>query len=522
MSVTCVIPARGNSVSVNRKAMQLLDGVPLVIRAAELANKIRQVTRVVVSTEDPEIASACRLRGVEVLDREPRLSAPNVPLAEVLADAARFVTTDTILLLQPTCPLLDADALSESIAQFELARASGVHAAYLVVPDPHQFWQDGRRVTPHVNRQLVDASDKCPYRETGVRIVTRAHAMGGGGREGVIELDPDGTALDVDSYDDLALAEAALRRRHVAIQCVASPELGTGHLFRCLRIADALRRYHRVTLDVVDYRAPWVEKLVRSRGLASNEGSGRFPDLLILDTLDLYDSRIAAALQNETPVIALENESEMALRHATVVVNELVAPSVIPVSHSHLNGPKFAVLREEFARLPILPIRQCVKRVLVTYGGSDPANLAQRAANLNVLRDPDIEVRVVQGPAAKKRPKLRDNCVLIEGAQMAEEMCLADLILTSKGRTQYEAAACGTPTLTVAANEREARHYGCPGQVHLGLHAGLGTESFNQAVGRVISSPELRDEMATTARAQVDGLGVERIVWLVNGALRGL
>lgn len=517
MSVTAVIPARGGSLGVNRKAMQLVDGVPLVYRAVKLARQVKGVDRVLVTTDSSEVASYCRLRGVEVLDRPAHLAEGSVPLDRVLKHVvASGVSSEIILLLQPTSPLLSPLDLGDAVEQFTQVSESGVGAAYLVYPSPHQYWQDGRRVTPHVNRQQLDP-DKMLYRETGARLVTRQHALFGGGTVGVIELGDEASCLDVDSYDDLALVDRHLSKRWVALACVASPELGTGHLYRCLRLADRLRRDHYVTLEVVDYRAKWVDDLLASRGQFPPPETGRWPDLLILDTLDLYDSRIITALQHEVPVVSLENESSVAAKHATAVVNELAAPS--PQYANQMFGPRFAVLREEFTDLPSKEAPEEVKRVLLTFGGSDPAHLSARVGNL--LHDAP-EVRVIQGPAATVGPQIREGLVSLANPHMAEEMHRADLIITSRGRTQYEAAASGTPTITIAANERETRHHGTPGQLHLGLHASLTDSQIQEAVHRVVSSRALRDEMATTAKAQVDGRGVERLVWLVEGILRGL
>lgn len=519
MSVLVVIPARGGSVGVNRKAMQLVGGEPLVVRAARIASGLQ--AKVVVSTEDPEIRSLCLLRGIAVLQRPEELAAPIMPLSGTIRHAAEaFPQHDTVLVLQPTVPLVTTQDLKELLDGF---RASSLSAAYAVVADPHQFWKAGSRLTPHVNRQALEQDyDRCLYRETGIRVMTRAHALTGQGTTGVVELDSPALGLDIDTYADLNQAEAQLSRKRVSIRCIADPRTGTGHLFRCLRLADALRRSHDVDLDVLDISGGWIDKLLLSRNLLHRKSDARAPDLLILDALDQYDSQIIGALQYGTPTVVLENDSPTALRHATLVINELLPQSIIPQSPNVLAGPSYAVLREEFVALPHREYNPCLKKVVVSFGGSDPANLAQRAANLQVLRDPDIEVRVIQGPAALQTPKVRENTRLIYEAHMAEEFYGADLVITSQGRTQYEAAACGAPIITIAANEREARHARVPGALHLGLHAQVTGAALNEAVARTVSTRGLREEMGTTAKQAVDGRGVERICWAVDGILRGL
>lgn len=515
MSVTIVIPARGGSVTVNRKALQLLDGTPLVMHAVALAGLIAGA-RVVVTTEDREIASLCRLRNVEVLDRPLELSHGDVPLAEVLQHAAQNLPGETFVLLQPTVPLLRWRNLELAIEEFQRARAAGVEAAYLVAPDPHQYWQGGRRITPFVNRQRLEFDPKVLYKETGIRICSRSYALTGVGAAGVIELDPGVENLDIDTYEDLNLAEAYLRRKLIVLKCVVSKEYGTGHLFRCLRIAEHLRRNHDVVVRPIVVWDEWARRLLESRGLSSlpKEREGQAPDLVIFDTLDLADDNLLGCIGDGIPVIALETESAVAHKHAQAIINELAPPAA-------MSGPRFAVLREEFLGLPWKTLSERVQRILVTFGGSDPARLADRVMRVRLMGKPH-EVRVVQGPAAEPVSNVPTWATAVSGANMAEEMVNADLIITSKGRTQYEAAVCGTPTITIAANEREARHYGCPGQVHLGLHATVSDAMIYDTVQNVARDWNLRKEMALTAASQVDGLGVERISWLVEGILRGL
>ena len=64
---------------------------------------------------------------------------------------------------------------------------------------------------------------------------------------------------------------------------------------------------------------------------------------------------------------------------------------------------------------------------------------------------------------------------------MAEVMLSADFAITSNGRTVYELAALGIPTITIAQNERETTHlfsYMCNGIVYLGLYSSIKNKKF--------------------------------------------
>ena len=63
-------------------------------------------------------------------------------------------------------------------------------------------------------------------------------------------------------------------------------------------------------------------------------------------------------------------------------------------------GPEYATLRSEFQSLPQKPIRERAERILITFGGTDPAGLARRCAHLLSSDLPEVEVCVVPAPGA--------------------------------------------------------------------------------------------------------------------------
>lgn len=82
-----VIPARGGSVRVPRKNIRLLNGKPLLAYAIEAAKRSRTVDRVVISTDDPEIADVALQFGAEVPFYRPASISGDVPTEEVVIHA---------------------------------------------------------------------------------------------------------------------------------------------------------------------------------------------------------------------------------------------------------------------------------------------------------------------------------------------------------------------------------------------------------------------------------------------------
>ena len=72
--ILAIIPARGGSKGIPRKNLQLVGGKPLLVHSIGHAWNAREITRVVVSTDDPEIAEVARTNGAEVVFRPANIS----------------------------------------------------------------------------------------------------------------------------------------------------------------------------------------------------------------------------------------------------------------------------------------------------------------------------------------------------------------------------------------------------------------------------------------------------------------
>lgn len=113
MKILAVITARGGSKGVERKNVRVLNGKPLIIHTIDCALSASNLLyKVIVSTEDAEIADLSVKAGVEVPFLRPaELAADDTPTLPVLTHAVRFVeesdnvSLDWVLVLQPTSPL---------------------------------------------------------------------------------------------------------------------------------------------------------------------------------------------------------------------------------------------------------------------------------------------------------------------------------------------------------------------------------------------------------------------------------
>lgn len=139
MRVVGLIPARGGSKGVPRKNIRLLCGKPLLSYTAEAALRSGVLDRVVLSTEDEEIARTGRECGLDVpFVRPADLARDNTPTVPVVQHALQWLQDhgerfDAVCLLQPTNPFRRAEDIAGCLSLLE---TSGADAVVTVLPVP--------------------------------------------------------------------------------------------------------------------------------------------------------------------------------------------------------------------------------------------------------------------------------------------------------------------------------------------------------------------------------------------------
>jgi len=122
--VLAIIPARGGSKGIPRKNIRLLAGKPLIAYSIETALKSRYIDRIIVSTEDEEIAKIAKIYGAEVIKRPKELARDETPTIDAVKHVLEFLKKkenyipDIIILLQPTSPLRSVEDIDNAVELF--------------------------------------------------------------------------------------------------------------------------------------------------------------------------------------------------------------------------------------------------------------------------------------------------------------------------------------------------------------------------------------------------------------------
>lgn len=136
----------------------MLAGKPLIIWSIEAALASKTISRVLVSTDDEQIAEISRDAGAEVpFIRPAELAQDDTPDLPVCKHALQWLkdneeyTPDTVVWLRPTCPLRTADAIDEATALFLTTKADCLRSVAAV--HKHPYWMkrfDGPFLNPFI------------------------------------------------------------------------------------------------------------------------------------------------------------------------------------------------------------------------------------------------------------------------------------------------------------------------------------------------------------------------------------
>jgi CMP-N-acetylneuraminic acid synthetase len=203
----------------------------LLAYTIDAARSSRSLSRVIVSTEDQEIAELSRRLGADVPSLRPAdLASDETPMVDVVAHAlttldAQGYRADVIVLLQPTSPFRRAEHVDGVI---DLLLASNADSVVTVMQVPHQFtpasllqlrgdrlepWTTGPAVTRRQDKPVLFARNGPAVVATHSHVVLSQRTLYGPDTRGFVMSRED--SLDIDDQFDLRVAELLMASRPV-------------------------------------------------------------------------------------------------------------------------------------------------------------------------------------------------------------------------------------------------------------------------------------------------------------------
>jgi UDP-2,4-diacetamido-2,4,6-trideoxy-beta-L-altropyranose hydrolase len=333
----------------------------------------------------------------------------------------------------------------------------------------------------------------------------------------------------------------------ILIRADASVEIGTGHVMRCLALAQAWQDAGGTAEFAMAESTPAI--LGRVAGFrvssvqaaaGSTEDAGSTTEIARANRAEWivadgylfgrdYQHRIKDA---GLKLLCVDDNAEAGSFFADVVLNQnLHARESLYRERKPgarlLLGPKYALLRREFKAWQgwRREIPAEARRVLVTMGGSDALNLSEPVIRaIQLLNIPELETTVVAGGSNPHTPSLQMLAEESEGRlrlavdanNMPDLMAWADIAVSAAGSTCWEMCRLGLPAILidVAENQRPIAE----GLTRLGISIysgsadGISVEKVAADIESLLLSSECRSAMSRRGRELVDGEGSCRVV----------
>jgi UDP-2,4-diacetamido-2,4,6-trideoxy-beta-L-altropyranose hydrolase len=344
------------------------------------------------------------------------------------------------------------------------------------------------------------------------------------------------------------------RVKPLLIRADASAQIGTGHIMRCLALAQAWQDAGGHVTFLMAMEAPALESRLHSEGMevvylpvqpgstgdaiqtadfARQVGA----DWVVVDGYH-FGAGFQRAIKGSGLCLLFIDDNGHAMHYsADLVLNQNI--------HAHeglyqnrepytrlLLGTRYVLLRREFLKWRgwKREIPDVARKVLVTMGGSDPDNVTLKVIQALQQVDVDgLEARVVVGEGNQHYEELqaavRDSRVPIRLESnvmtMPKLMVWADVAVSGGGSTCWELAFMGLPSLILflADNQRliAERVDGMGAAVNLGWYEGVSRLEIAWAVKQLVRAPKTRAETSQRSQQLVDGDGVARVLMCLNG-----
>lgn len=469
-NIVAVIPARAGSKGIPNKNIRLINNKPLIYYAINNAKRSKFISEVIVTTDSIEIEIIAKQMGVCVKRRCAELCGDLVTLDAVVYDAVADKNYDYVVTMQPTSPTLKVETLDQAINYTIEKKFDTVIS---VKNSPHLSWRDenGKKV-PNYKARLNRQELPPYYVETGAFVISDRTAVTKNSRIGskidVYEVSEE-EAIDIDTFADLHYIETIMQKKKVAIYVNGNNKRGLGHIYRALELADEFYSKPDIYFDAnqtdKNIFGTTTHSLIGVNGIGEllHNLQEKQYDILINDILSTSIDYMIGVRQ-ALPYAALVNfeDDGEGIYKADLVINALYQNSELEKVKT---GEKYYIASKLFMFYEPIIIREKVEKIFISFGGADPQNYSERLLNI-ISKDKykAYEFVVVLGRAKSNIDKLMEYNknsnieVLYDISNMPEIMTGCDIGITSRGRTGYELAMLGLPSIAMAQNEREEKH----------------------------------------------------------------
>ncbi|MBU5441010.1 UDP-2,4-diacetamido-2,4,6-trideoxy-beta-L-altropyranose hydrolase [Paenibacillus sp. MSJ-34] len=338
---------------------------------------------------------------------------------------------------------------------------------------------------------------------------------------------------------------------NIVIRTDASVQIGSGHVMRCLMLAEELREVGGNIIFICREEAGNLRRFIENKGYPVKMIRHEIPhndpnfdlqkadaeatlniineidaeiDWLIVDHYSLdedWESRIRPRVNRLMVIDDLANrrhECDILLDQNFHVEPEMRYASLVPETCIKLLGPRYLLLRKEFIaeKRRLKPRDGTIRQIMIFYGGSDPTDETMKALRaVQELPLSSIQVDFIVGQANTHKNEIRRICNDVPNFHyhcqidnMAWFMAHSDLSLGAGGITMWERCYLGVPTIATVVADNQSDSTSAVAAMgalwNMGWHANVTEQHLADMINRAIRSPQELIEMSKKALHLMD------------------
>jgi UDP-2,4-diacetamido-2,4,6-trideoxy-beta-L-altropyranose hydrolase len=325
-------------------------------------------------------------------------------------------------------------------------------------------------------------------------------------------------------------------------RCDAAVQIGSGHVVRCMVLADALKNagWHCIFAVSEETRA-FMPALAGWETIGADAYFAG--DLLVVDHYGL-DAAYETAMRPRVKKIAVIDDLADRMHDCDLLMDQTLGRGIsdyktlTPPHCKILTGAKYALLRPQFAerRTSSLARRSgfvTLYNVFLSFGATNPDSLTERVLeDLESFEEKQLEITIVMGGRAQGLENVRAKAkamnhhkarLLTDVQEMAAEMEKADLVIGAGGTSSWERCCLGLPALLIEIADNQSmisQGLARAGAVkYLGRIESLQPGDVAKELKKMHKDTAILRQMSVAAAAVCDGNGTARVVESIANVL---
>jgi spore coat polysaccharide biosynthesis predicted glycosyltransferase SpsG/CMP-N-acetylneuraminic acid synthetase len=475
-SLILIMARKGSNDSISRQNIRLVDNKPLIYYIIKTSLKFKKAD-VFVSTDSDEIKELSLMYGAEVISRPKQLTKNATSVKEICFHALKTLKDknqnyDSCLVLHPKIPLIELKTI-ELFFKHLKNNVDTIFGLSNIIESKFVF--KTKNLNQIIKLDAINHDIGILNKIVSFKVKNFLNNDGKfiGPFQG-IKLSKNETHTLI-SYHDFGIFEQILSRKKILVRIDSGIKIGMGHVYNMLTILNHFRNDEILIVMQKNQNLgshKFKENLYNVKFFSTDFELKKIinnfePDIIFNDILNTTKNYMKNLKKFNSMIVNFEDIGN-GRKFANLVFNPIFKERKNLTQEFY--GGKYACVRDEFRIWKNTLLRKDVKKILISFGGTDVSNITEKTLLViekNNMKN--IEFTVILGFGFKYKKKIKQKIqqlrknnfkiILVEKSDfLAQHIRETDFAIISNGRTVFEIACMTVPILTISVNDREKSH----------------------------------------------------------------